>query len=395
MRQEFSPPTRRPARPRRKVALVLETTAILGALPEPVLAVDGGGIILYVNQQAEDLFAASSAHLLGTSLHDALPPDCPLFTMIDQVQHGQTSIARDGILIDTPRTGRQLVSAQVTTLGYNTKIAVILLRRRSLSNKIDNQLSHRHAARSATAMAAMLAHEVKNPLSGIRGAAQLLEEGASADDKILTQLICDETDRIVALVNRMEVFSDTRPFERNAVNIHSVLGHARKIAENGFARHLRIVERYDPSLPAVVGNRDQLVQVFLNLIKNAAEAAPELGGEIVLSTSYQHGSRLALPGSESRVHLPLVVSVQDNGSGVLEELRPHLFDAFITTKPNGTGLGLALVAKIIGDHGGVIEFESLPRRTTFKVSLPMHAESDATSDPAPNTAPISSRKLAE
>ncbi|MEI8394018.1 MAG: ATP-binding protein [Rhodospirillaceae bacterium] len=371
-----TPPARAARAPSRsRKAAVVDPAAVLNAIPEPVIATDADRIIRYANQQAEAFFDCSAAHLIGSSLDEILPLNCPLFEMIYQAFGGRDSIARDDILIDTPRTGRQLVSATVTVLGYSADMAVILLHKRSLSRKIDNQLTHRHAARSVTAMAAMLAHEVKNPLSGIRGAAQLLEEGASADDRVLTRLICDEADRIVALVNRMEVFSDKRPFEPVPVNIHAVLERVRKLAQTGFARHLRFVERYDPSLPAVSGNHDQLVQVFLNLIKNAAEAAPEQSGEIVLSTAYQQGARLALPGSEHRVHLPLVISVQDNGSGIPEDLRPHLFDPFVTTKTNGTGLGLALVAKIIGEHGGVIEFESLPRRTVFRVLLPMHADS--------------------
>jgi two-component system nitrogen regulation sensor histidine kinase GlnL len=248
---------------------------------------------------------------------------------------------------------------------------VLSLHERSIARKIDNQLTHRGAARSVVAMAAMLAHEVKNPLSGIRGAAQLLEENASEGDRMLTRLICDEADRIVALVDRMEVFTDGRPLEKTAVNIHGVLEHVRRVAQSGFGRAIRFIERYDPSLPPVLGNRDQLIQVFLNLVKNAAEACPEKGGEIVLSTAYQHGVRLAVPGSDSRVHLPLLISVQDNGDGIPEDLRANLFDPFVTTKMNGTGLGLALVAKIIGDHGGVIDFDSVPRRTIFKVSLPV------------------------
>ncbi len=379
-----APPTRSSAAPLRKprTGHSHDATAILYALAEPVVAVDDLRIIRYVNQQAEAFFESSAAHLIGNGLYELLPPDCPLFAMVDQVLCGRDSMAQDGILIDTPRTGRQIVSAQVTASGSHADAAVILLHKRSLTSKIDNQLTHRHAARSVTAMAAMLAHEVKNPLSGIRGAAQLLEENANESDRMLTRLICDEADRIVALVNRMEVFSDKRPLERHAVNIHAVLEHVRKIAQNGFARHLRFSERYDPSLPEVLGNRDQLIQVFLNLIKNAAEAAPEKGGEVILATAYQHGARLALPDSERRVHLPLVVSVQDNGGGIQEDLRPHLFDPFVTTKINGTGLGLALVAKIIGDHGGVIEFDSLPRRTVFRVSLPMHADFDQSFDPS-------------
>jgi len=240
--------------------------------------------------------------------------------------------------------------------------------------KMDRQLIHRNAARSITAMAAMLAHEVKNPLSGIRGAAQLLEQDIDAAGRELTQLICDETDRIVALVDRMEAFSDPRPIEPEAVNIHEVLERVRKVAQSGFARHIRLVEEYDPSLPPVPGNRDLLVQVFLNLVKNAAEAVPGSHGEIILTTAYRHGLRLAVPGREIRQDLPLMVSVADNGMGIPEDLRPHLFDPFVTTKRNGTGLGLALVAKVIGDHGGAIEFDSQPRRTVFRVFLPVVAQ---------------------
>jgi two-component system nitrogen regulation sensor histidine kinase GlnL len=230
-----------------------------------------------------------------------------------------------------------------------------------------------------TAMASILAHEIKNPLSGIRGAAQLLGQGAGEENRKLTQLICDEADRIVALVNRMEVFSDDRPLERAPVNIHVVLERVRRLAENGFARGIKITERYDPSLPMVSGNMDQLVQVFLNLVKNAAEAVVDAGvsaPEIGLSTAFRPGVRVTLPGSDARIQLPLVVSVTDNGPGIPGDLRPHLFDPFVTTKPKGSGLGLALVAKIVTDHGGIIEFDSQSRRTIFRVMLPIVAAVD-------------------
>jgi two-component system nitrogen regulation sensor histidine kinase GlnL len=222
-------------------------------------------------------------------------------------------------------------------------------------------------------MAAVLAHEIKNPLSGIRGAAQLLEPGLKDDDRALTQLICTETDRIRDLVDRMEVFGDERPLGTEPVNIHSVLDHVKRLAESGFAGGLKMNVDYDPSLPPLSGNRDKLIQAFLNLVKNAAEAIEEgrEPGRIVLRTAFRPGVRLSVPGTNARVSLPLMIEVEDNGPGVADELKPHLFDPFVTTKRKGTGLGLALVAKIIGDHGGVIECESAPKRTVFRVLLPL------------------------
>jgi two-component system nitrogen regulation sensor histidine kinase GlnL len=349
-----------------------DIAGILGALPNAVLVVGDGDVVRYVNHAAEQFFESSAMHLDGARLADLLPADSPIFALLQQVRHSGTSVSEEGVTLETPRIGTRFVTIRAALLADSDESVVVSIHERSIARKIDRQLVHRNAARSVSAMAAMLAHEVKNPLSGIRGAAQLLEQAASAQDRELTRLIIDETDRICALVDRMEVFSDQRPLQRGPVNIHQVLEHARKVAQNGFARHIRFVETYDPSLPPVLGHRDQLIQVFLNLIKNAAEAAPASGGEIVLGTSYQHGVRLALPGSDSRVAVPLLVRVQDNGDGIPEELRPHLFDPFVTTKVNGTGLGLALVAKIIGDHGGVIEFDSEPRRTVFRVMLPIH-----------------------
>ncbi|MGE0713998.1 MAG: nitrogen regulation protein NR(II) [Alphaproteobacteria bacterium] len=349
----------------------VDPAAVLATLADPVLVVDQASLVRYVNPAAEQFFHMGAATMVGRRLDSLLPADSPACALVAKAQETGGRMVEHGVGVDTPRTGPQLVTVQAAMLAEGTPLCVVTLQPRSLVDRIDHQLTHRGAARSVSAMAAMLAHEVKNPLSGIRGAAQLLEQSVGTADRELTRLICDETDRICALVDRMEVFSDSRPLRRSAVNIHEVLEHVRRLAESGFARGIRFVELYDPSLPPVLGNRDMLVQVFLNLVKNAAEAVPEQGGEIVLSTGYQHGVRLAVSGSESRLHLPLVVSVQDNGAGIPEALREHLFDPFVTTKHGGKGLGLALVAKIVDDHGGLIEFDSMPRRTVFRIKLPM------------------------
>jgi two-component system, NtrC family, nitrogen regulation sensor histidine kinase GlnL len=222
-------------------------------------------------------------------------------------------------------------------------------------------------------MATMLAHEIKNPLSGIRGAAQLLEPVLDGDDRALAKLICEETDRIRDLVDQMEVFSDERPLDRAAINIHVVLDRVKQLTAASAGDSIVIREDYDPSLPAVLGNQDQLVQAFLNLAKNAAESigAEDGSGEITFTTAFRPGVKLSLPGSTERVSLPFEVCVNDTGPGISEDLRPHIFDAFVTTKPQGRGLGLAMVAKIVRDHGGMVEYIPRERGTTFRVLLPM------------------------
>jgi two-component system nitrogen regulation sensor histidine kinase GlnL len=371
------PAERTPTRPKShwpQLGGFLDASGLLNALPYPLLVLGPDSRILEVNLACENFFESSASHLRGTTLREHMPSDNPLFMLLEQARHTGGSVSEEGITLGGPRFGPYLVALQVATIADSPGSLIITIHPRSLASKIERQMTHRNAARSVTAMAAMLAHEIKNPLSGIRGAAQLLEQNANEDDRLLTQLIVDEADRICALVDRMEVFSDSRPLSRGPVNIHQVLEHVRRVAQSGFARRVRFIERYDPSLPPTYANRDQLVQVFLNLIKNAAEAVSEEDGEITLTTSYQHGVRLAVPSSDQRVHLPLVVTVQDNGDGIPDDLAQHLFDAFVTTKPNGTGLGLALVAKIIGDHGGVVEFEGQKRRTIFRVRLPLFPE---------------------
>ncbi|HEX2151601.1 MAG TPA: ATP-binding protein [Stellaceae bacterium] len=363
--------TRSPAARTRSLAPP-DTVVLLAALPSPVLALDRQGTLRFVNPAAEQFFGAGAGALVGRKLARLLLPHSPVLALADTVWRTGGSIVEYDVPIERPRISPCSATVQGALAGEGGDLLVLMLHERSMADKMDRQLTHLNAARSVTAMAAMLAHEVKNPLSGIRGAAQLLEQDADPAARELTQLICEETDRIVALVNRVEAFSGYAPISRGEVNIHEVLDRVRKAAQSGFARHVAIREEYDPSLPPVHGDRDLLLQVFLNLLKNAAEAVPAVGGEIVLATAYRHGLRLAGPGGERR-HLPLMVSVADNGSGIPDDIKAHLFDPFVTTKRNGTGLGLALVAKAIGDHGGAIEFDSQPRRTMFRVFLPIVA----------------------
>lgn len=350
--------------------------AILNALADPVFVIGARNEVTYLNLAAEQFFQASAAAMVGTPLKVSIPADSPVFALIDKVRATGNSMSQYDVLVETPRIGEAIVTIDAAPLSDQPDIVVVTLQQRSIAGRIDRSLTHRGAARSVSAMALMLAHEIKNPLSGVRGAAQLLEQTSDAKDRELTRLIVEETDRICALVDRMEMFTDNPRIERKAVNIHEVLNHVVRLAQSGFGADVRFVESYDPSLPPAYGDRDQLVQIFLNLVKNAVEAAPEKDGEVVLSTAYQQGVSIATPSGDGHVKVPLVVRIQDNGPGVPEDLRSHLFDPFISTKPGGSGLGLALVAKFVGDHGGVIDLDSRPRRTVFRVMLPMMEGAD-------------------
>src|SRR5579859_6065560 len=266
----------------RKAVPSSDADAILNALPNPVILVGPDGKIVDANMAAESFFEISTQFLQRQSLKELVPFGSPLLALIDQVRASHSPVNEYKVDLGTPRMGGdRLVDLHVAPVTERPGHIVVMLQERTIADKMDRQLTHRSAARSVIALAAMLAHEIKNPLSGIRGAAQLLEQSVDDDDRTLTQLICDEADRIVKLVDRMEVFADERPIEREPINIHVVLDHVKRLAQSGVARHIKFVEDYDPSLPPVLANRDQLVQVFLNLVKNAAESVGDSpGGEI-------------------------------------------------------------------------------------------------------------------
>ncbi len=346
--------------------------AIFEALPNPLFILDGQNHIVMANGACEEFFQASGSILQKYCLEDLVSFASPALEAVEKVRSEGGVINEYAIAMGTPRTGgERIVDLQSTAISESPGFILVLVLRRSMAQKFDLQLSHRGAARSVSGMAAMLAHEIKNPLSGIRGAAQLLEPGLDEADRSLARLICDETERIRNLVDQMEVFSDERPLELHPVNIHVVLDRVKQLVLAGNPPAITLREDYDPSLPPISGNHDQLVQVFLNLAKNAAEAMEQSGGEMVFTTAFRPGVKLSVPGSTERVSLPLEVCVHDEGEGITDELRPHIFDPFITSKAQGKGLGLALVAKIVRDHGGVVECINRERGSTFRILMPL------------------------
>jgi two-component system, NtrC family, nitrogen regulation sensor histidine kinase GlnL len=337
---------------------------LLAALPAAVLVIDGARIVQDCNAACEALLNLPRSVMLGCAIED-------------MIGHPLTSIAADqpfvaydlDLVLPFQRPSRADVT--VAPLPEREGWRVVAVHGRATHDIASRRGGGAARMLPAAAAAAMLAHEVKNPLSGIRGAAQLLEAGAAPEQVALTRLIREEVDRIAGLIDRMEGLTDTRPRPREAQNIHAVLGHVRDLARRGFAAGITIRELYDPSLPDVLGNRDALVQVLLNLLKNAAEATG-IAGTITLRTAYRQGFSIAPLGGGERLSLPIEVSVIDDGPGAPKAIAEHLFDPFVTSKPAGSGLGLALVDKLIDEMGGMVEYarEGVPERTVFRILLP-------------------------
>lgn len=350
------------------------------ALPTPALLVDREGRIVAANAAAESFFAASERQLAGQSLAALAGATSRTAALVEQTAAKETSMADYGVDLSLPEAPTRLVDLHCAPVARTPDEAapgtlMLLIHPRALAESMDRSLTHRDAARSITGMAAMLAHEVKNPLAGISGAAQLLEMNLGERDRELTELIRAEADRISKLLSRVEEFGAIGPSRSEPVNIHDVLDRAVRAAKAGFAAHARFIEEYDPSLPPVMGDADQLIQVFLNLLKNAAEATPQVGGLITVRTAYRTGIKVMTP-SGKRASLPLQVTVSDNGKGVPESLIDHLFEPFVTSKSTGTGLGLAFVSKVVAEHGGVIGCESEPGWTRMRLRFPIATRRD-------------------
>ncbi len=345
-----------------------EEEPLWASLPIPALVVDANDLIVRINPAAEGFLLVSQRAVAGEPLWDRLAVDAPLEEAFARARESGAPLFVNDVDIGTGARAPILCSLQVAPLSGAPGQMLVLLSPRELAGRMAQKSGVKAAARSAIGMAEMLAHEIKNPLAGITGAAQLLSMTLTAEDRELTDLIVSESRRIVALLDRVEQFGNViRPVLRR-VNLHDVLDRARRSGQVGFAAGMTFIEDYDPSLPPALGDGDQLLQVVLNLLKNAAEAAPGGRGTIRLRTYYDGALRVR-QGDGAGQALPLQVEIIDDGPGLPPDIAEEVFEPFVSGRENGTGLGLALAAKIISEHGGWISVDSAPGRTVFRMSL--------------------------
>lgn len=333
----------------------------LEALPAPVIGIDAGERIRFVNAAAAELLAGVGRGLLGRRLDEIFGPDAPMTALARRVLTGSTGVAEADVALVGPgfALGRATVAA--APVGENGYIALVLTR--PPKPRATPPVAGHSAART-------LAHEVRNPLAGIRAAAQLISRNDDEESSALAKLICDEVDRIHRLTDRIDPFGAFEPPRFEPFNIHEALDRVRKLVGSS-APDVMIRERYDPSLPLVRGDLDQLIQAFLNIAKNAAEAVSgQPDGEIAISTAYRPGVKFR-SAATGAARAQLEVQIVDNGPGLDPEVADRLFEAFATTKPNGMGLGLTVSADIVARHDGRIEVDSEPGRTAFKILLPI------------------------
>nr|WP_317054547.1 ATP-binding protein [Roseovarius sp. W115]MDV2928093.1 ATP-binding protein [Roseovarius sp. W115] len=342
---------------------------IWAALPVPALILDEADRIVDINPAAEGFLMTSSKAIKGQPVWDRLAVDAPIEEALERARAKNAPLFVNDVDVGTGDRAPLQCNLQIAPLASDTGEMILLISPRELAGRVTQSQSVKSAAKSAIGMAEMLAHEIKNPLAGITGAAQLLSMNLSQEDLELTDLIVSEARRIVALLEQVEQFGNVSAPQLGPVNLHDVLDRARRSALVGFAANMTILEDYDPSLPMALGDSDQLLQVIQNLLKNATEAAGEAGGTITLHSYYEQSLRVRR-GEGGGKSLPLQIEVIDDGPGLPQDIRNDLFEPFVSGRENGTGLGLALAAKIISDHDGWISVSSAPGRTVFRISLP-------------------------
>lgn len=347
---------------------------VIDSVGDGVIVVDDTGIITFLNPAAEELTGVSRTMAQGVQFATVFKGEELLREMVSKSSTTGMSIS-DHENIMLYRSGHPTPVSATTTplmLASGEKVGTILLLR-DLTSIRELEEAVRTADRLAAlgTLAAGLAHEIKNPLGGIKGAAQLLEKELPPDSELLdyTRIMIKETQRVNRIIEELLALTTPRRLKLSKVNLHRVIGDILALQKSSAAEQTRFQQQFDPSIPPILADEEQLTQLFLNLIKNAVEAVSE-GGLIRISSRVLSDYTMTKKG-EQRQRM-VAVEVSDNGPGMTRELVDQLFTPFFTTKSRGTGLGLALCHKIVTEHRGMIKVASEPGKgTTFTVTLPL------------------------
>lgn len=339
----------------------------LASLPLAVLTLGPGQRIEGANPAAEQLLGQSLRRLAGRPLAEVMRFDEP--RLAERLGESEAHVSARATPVFVPGQGLRRLDVMVAPLLDQSDWQVMTLADAAGAEALRGDTGDEAVLRAPE----ILAHEIKNPLAGIKGAAQLLARKLDGADKALTGLIADEVDRVAGLIDQMQSLSRRTPPELGPCNLHEAVRRARAVLEAG-GKAPAIVEEFDPSLPPVLANTDALVQVVLNLMVNAAEAcAGRPQPRIIVRTRFASGLQLHRTSEGSPVRLPIEVRISDNGPGVDPALRDHLFEPFVTTKKSGQGLGLALVRRMVRDMNGRIVHERDDGQglTHFRLHLPV------------------------
>jgi two-component system nitrogen regulation sensor histidine kinase GlnL len=346
---------------------------ILTSLEEAVLVIDQHGKISFLNQAAESLTGTSSSQVTQQPYESVFARNPWLLDMVKKNQPPQhNSTHAEGDLVT--KRGRPVpVSLAVTSLqDPNGRCVgtVLLLRNLTHRKEMEEHLMRSDRLALLGTVAAGLAHEIKNPLGGIKGASQLLRREVANDPSLVecTDIVIREVDRINQILEQLLDLSRPPKLQMDSLNIHELLDHVLFLERQALSRGNVVIEKkFDPSLPPIRGDRAQLIQVFLNLVKNSLEALDGRGC-LTISTRIETDYHIRTQGSDRGNFIR--VDIEDNGPGIKEEHLPNIFSPFFTTKSSGTGLGLAICHRIIKEHGGLIQVESREGQgAALKVSL--------------------------
>lgn len=351
----------------------VDAQRLLASLPLAVVLLAPGQRINWANPAAEQFFGQSLRRLAGKCLRDLLSFEEPRLT--ERLADGEAPVSARDISVAVRGQGARRLDVTITPIIDEAGWQLVTLHDTTTSESLGEDSS---AGENAVLRAPeILAHEIKNPLAGIRGAAQLLARNVAEKDRALTTLIADEVDRVAKLIDQMQTLSRRTAEPVAPCNLHEAVRRAGAVISAASSGGPRIEEEFDPSLPSVLGSSDGLVQVLINLLSNAQEACREVAKpRIAVRTRFASGLQLHSSIDGKPVRLPIEVRISDNGPGIDPAMRDHVFEPFVTTKKSGQGLGLALVRKLVRDMNGRIthDRDDAGGWTHFRVHLPLATE---------------------